>query len=69
MARTNDRKELFRQVLTQELRKHWMLFLIEGIVLVILGVLAILVPMIATIPAAIVVGWLILISGCWVALL
>ena len=63
MARTNDRIELFRQVLTQKLREHWVLYLIEGIVLVILGVLAILVPMIATIPVTIVIGWLILISG------
>ena len=63
MVRTDDGFELFRQVLTQELCEHWVLFLMEGIVLVILGVLAILVPMIATIPVAIVIGWLILISG------
>lgn len=63
MATNTGGIELFRQVLTQELREHWVLFLIEGIVLVILGVLAILVPMIATISVAIVIGWLILISG------
>ena len=55
--------DLFRQVLTQALREHWVLFLIEGIVLVMLGVLAILVPMIATIPVPTLIGWLILISG------
>ncbi len=55
--------DLFRQVLTQALREHWALYLIEGIVLVMLGVLAILVPMIATIAVASLIRWLILISG------
>jgi len=44
-------------------REHWVLFLVEGIVLVVLGVLAILVPMVATIAVAILIGWLFLISG------
>ncbi|HET9715058.1 MAG TPA: HdeD family acid-resistance protein [Pseudolabrys sp.] len=45
------------------LREHWVLFLIEGIVLAILGVLAVLVPAIATIAVAILFGWLFLVSG------
>ena len=44
-------------------RDHWVLFLIEGIVLVVLGVLAILVPPIATLAATLFFGWLLLISG------
>ena len=40
-----------------------MLFLIEGIVLVILGMVAIMVPPIATLAFTIVIGWLFLISG------
>ena len=54
---------LFRQVLTQAVRVHWVLFLIEGIVLVMLGVLGILMPVFATISVVIFIGWLILISG------
>jgi uncharacterized membrane protein HdeD (DUF308 family) len=53
----------FQQALVQSVRDHWMLFLIEGIVLVVLGVLAILVPMVATIAVAILIGWLFFISG------
>jgi uncharacterized membrane protein HdeD (DUF308 family) len=45
------------------IHEHWVLFLIEGIVLVILGVIAILVPLIATLALTILVGWLFLISG------
>jgi len=44
-------------------REHWVLFLIEGIVLVVLGLLAIAVPPIASLAIAIFLGWLFLISG------
>jgi uncharacterized membrane protein HdeD (DUF308 family) len=42
---------------------HWKLFLIEGIILAILGVAAIVVPPIATLAFELVIGWLFLISG------
>ena len=42
---------------------HWRLFLTEGIILLILGILAIVVPQIATIAAAVLIGWLLLMSG------
>ncbi len=45
------------------IHKHWALFLIEGIVLVILGALAIVVPWLATITFTLLIGWLFLISG------
>jgi uncharacterized membrane protein HdeD (DUF308 family) len=49
--------------LSQAVREHWKLFLIEGIILVVLGILAILVPPLATIAVTILIGWLFLISG------
>jgi len=45
------------------LREHWVLFLVEGIVLLVLGVLAVLVPVIATLAVTILFGWLFLVSG------
>src|ERR1035441_9112429 len=42
---------------------HWKLFLFQGAVMVILGVLAICAPVAASIAVAIYVGWLLLISG------
>jgi uncharacterized membrane protein HdeD (DUF308 family) len=42
---------------------HWKLFLIEGIILALLGVAAIVVPPIATLAFELVIGWLFLISG------
>ena len=52
-----------QRALTQSIREHWGLFLTEGIVLVVLGILAIIIPPIATIAVTIFLGWLFLISG------
>jgi uncharacterized membrane protein HdeD (DUF308 family) len=52
-----------QRALTQSIREHWVLFLIEGIVLVVLGLLAIIIPPLGTIGFTLVVGWLFLISG------
>jgi uncharacterized membrane protein HdeD (DUF308 family) len=45
------------------IHEHWRAFLIEGIILVILGMIAIVAPLIATIAFTIFLGWLFLISG------
>ena len=42
---------------------HWVLFLVEGIILVLLGAAAIIVPVIATLAFTLLIGWLFLISG------
>jgi uncharacterized membrane protein HdeD (DUF308 family) len=49
--------------LTPSLRDHWVFFLVEGIILVVLGFLAILIPPIATLGVEILFGWLFFISG------
>ena len=45
------------------LRRHWVLFLCEGIVLVVLGILALLAPVIASLAATVFFGWILLLSG------
>lgn len=45
------------------LHEHWVLFLVEGIVLIILGAFAVLLPPIATLAVTFLFGWLFLISG------
>jgi uncharacterized membrane protein HdeD (DUF308 family) len=45
------------------LRDGWRFLLIEGIILLVLGAAAIIVPPIATLAVAIILGWLFLISG------
>jgi len=58
----SDIERLQRKV-ASSLHEHWVLFLVEGIVLVILGAAAVLIPPIATLAIAIFLGWLFLISG------
>jgi uncharacterized membrane protein HdeD (DUF308 family) len=55
--------ERMRHDVLAAVHAHWKLFLFEGIVLVVLGMLAILVPPIASLAVAIFLGWLFLISG------
>ncbi|HEX3498898.1 MAG TPA: HdeD family acid-resistance protein [Stellaceae bacterium] len=50
-------------VVAKTLHEHWGVFLVEGIILVILGAAAIIVPPLATLSVAIFLGWLFLISG------
>jgi uncharacterized membrane protein HdeD (DUF308 family) len=57
-----DMQQLQRSV-ADAVHRHWGLYLIEGIVLVLLGALAIIVPQIATLALTIFLGWLLLISG------
>src|SRR5215472_7371472 len=53
----------FERAVKSALHEHWMLFLIEGIVLVLLGAIAIVVPPLATLTYTILIGWVFLISG------
>jgi uncharacterized membrane protein HdeD (DUF308 family) len=55
--------ESTRRAVVSAIHDHWVLFLVEGIVLVILGAAAIIVPVIATLAFALVIGWLFLVSG------
>jgi uncharacterized membrane protein HdeD (DUF308 family) len=52
-----------RDKVAKMVTQHWKLFLVEGILLVVLGLLAVAVPVIASLTLTIVFGWLFLISG------
>ena len=52
-----------QRAVTKALHEHWKLYLAEGIALFVLGIVAILLPPIATLAITIVLGWLFLISG------
>ncbi len=52
----------------RSLKEHWQLFLIQGILLVILGALAIAVPVIASVAVAAFVGWLLFFAGLFRAM-
>jgi uncharacterized membrane protein HdeD (DUF308 family) len=60
---TTDDSSRAQAFFSRSIRDHWALFLIEGVVLVLLGVLAIAIPPLATLAVTILLGWLLLISG------
>ena len=45
------------------MRAHWKAFLIEGILLAVMGLAALIVPQVASLAVTILLGWLFLISG------
>ncbi len=52
-----------RAAMATSLSAHWRFFLAEGIVLVILGLGAVLIPPLATLAIEVLIGWILLASG------
>src|SRR5580704_13504451 len=63
MAANKADLDRLQSTVANTLHEHWRLFLTEGIVLFVLGLLAIVVPPIATIAVEVLIGWLLLMSG------
>jgi len=52
-----------QSAMSQTVKTHWKAFLFEGILLVVLGVAALILPPLASLAIAIFLGWMFLISG------
>src|SRR5258705_12184597 len=63
MSTNTPNTEQIQSAMAASLREHWRLFLVEGIILVILGLAAIVIPPIATLAVELLFGWLFLFSG------
>ncbi len=63
MTTSNPRLEDVGREAREAIRKHWVLFLIQGVIMIILGILAVGEPMVATIAVTLFAGWLFLFSG------
>src|SRR5712672_659990 len=63
MSMNTSDVEQIQTAMATSLHEHWRLFLVEGIILVILGLAAIVIPPIATLAVELLFGWLFLISG------
>lgn len=55
--------EAFRRRALTTIHQHWKLFLFEGILMVVLGMLAVTLPNISTLEIELLVGWLFIIGG------
>jgi uncharacterized membrane protein HdeD (DUF308 family) len=52
-----------QRAVANALHQHWKLYLAEGVLLLILGLIAIVIPPLATLAVTILFGWLFLLSG------
>src|SRR6478752_10336851 len=63
MASANPTLSDMQHAVRDTVRHHWQLFLTQGVIMTILGVLAIIWPQISTVAVDVYVGWLFLLSG------
>ncbi len=54
---------IMQQKMLQYLQAHWRLFLIEGIIFILLGVSAVIVPQFFSVAIVIFLGWIIVLAG------
>ena len=59
----DERAALIGAAVANAVREHSTFFIVEGVILVLLGALAIFLPLFATITITIIVGWVFLASG------
>src|SRR4029077_3930289 len=63
MASSNPTLSHMQRAVKDTVHLHWQIFLTQGVIMVILGVLAVIWPQISTIAVDVYVGWLFLLSG------
>jgi uncharacterized membrane protein HdeD (DUF308 family) len=63
MSTNNGEMNRLQAVIARAMYQHWKQFLTEGIILLILGLVAIVLPPIATLAVELLIGWILLISG------
>jgi uncharacterized membrane protein HdeD (DUF308 family) len=63
MTSLNPSYDELRRALKESVRAHWRLFLFQGIILLVLGMLALAAPAMATLAVDIYIGWLFLLAG------
>jgi uncharacterized membrane protein HdeD (DUF308 family) len=63
MSSSNPTFSDMKHAVRDTVRLHWRLFLTQGVIMVILGLLAVIWPGISTIAVDVYVGWLFLLSG------
>ena len=55
--------ENLRTEIAKSIHKHWLLYILDGLALIVLGMLAVVVPPLASRAVAVFVGWLFLVGG------
>lgn len=58
-----DAAQIFREALRDSMRRHSVWHLVQGVILILAGVLAIIYPVISSVAVITLLGWLLIISG------
>jgi uncharacterized membrane protein HdeD (DUF308 family) len=63
MIYSNSIPDEMRRGIEETMRTHWALFLAQGVIMIILGVLGVIWPQISTLAVDFYIGWMFLLSG------
>lgn len=63
MTYSNSMPDEMRRGIEETMRTSWALFLAQGVIMIILGALAVIWPQISTVAIEIYIGWMFLLSG------
>ena len=55
--------EKLQSTMADVIHQHWKVFLVQGLVMIVLGLLAVALPQIATLAVEILIGWLFIVGG------
>lgn len=55
--------EVFRQALRNSIRRHALWYLVQGVILLLAGILAVLYPVVSSVAVVTLLGWLLIVSG------
>jgi len=55
--------QVFREAMRQTIKRYWLWYLIEGVLLVVAGILAVIYPVVSSVSVVVPLGWLLIVSG------
>src|SRR4029079_18352649 len=55
--------QAFREAMRQTVKRYWLWYLIEGVLLVVAGIMAVIYPVVSSVAVVVLLGWLLIIGG------
>ncbi len=59
----DDAAQIFREAVRDAIKRHSLLYLVQGVLLVAGGILAIVYPVVSSVAVVVLLGWLLILSG------
>ncbi len=55
--------QVFREAMRLTVKRYWLWYLIEGVLLVVAGIMAVIYPVVSSVAVVVLLGWLLIVSG------